>query len=62
MNLERASHPVMRVVTVLLAAVGLYPQYTALTTVLMVFGMVQVNSCTLGNVLSGRREGLSQEE
>ena len=52
----------MRVVTVLLAAVGLYPQYTALTTVLMVFGMVQVNSCTLGNVLPGRREGLSQEE
>ena len=39
---ERGKQPVVRVGTMLLAGIGLYPQYTAIMTVLMVFGVIQV--------------------
>ena len=44
---ERGNHPVVRMGTMLLAAIGLYPQYTAIVTVLMVFGLIQVDRPSL---------------
>ena len=40
---EGGKHPVVRVGTILLAMLGLYPQYTAMVTVLMLAGVIQVD-------------------
>ena len=44
---EEGKHPVVRVGTILLAMLGLYPQYTAIVTVLMLAGVIQVDKPSL---------------
>ena len=44
---ERGSDWLVRVGTILLAMLGLYPQYTAIVTVLMLAGVIQVDKPSL---------------